>query len=79
MQTAVTMSSKNQIVVPREAREKLNLHPGSQFLVLCKEDRIVLVPRPDDFVKRLAGLHKGAWENADAKEYLERERESWEP
>jgi AbrB family looped-hinge helix DNA binding protein len=77
MQTAVTMSSKNQIVIPREAREKLHLHPGSKFLVLCKEDRIVLVPRPDDFVKQMAGLHKDAWTNAD--DYLERERERWEP
>ena len=77
MQTAVTMSSKNQIVVPREAREKLNLHPGSQFLVLCKEDRIVLVPKPDDFVKRMTGLHKDAWVSAD--DYLEQERECWKP
>lgn len=75
MQGAVTMSSKNQIVVPREAREKLNLHPGSQFLVLCKEDRIVLVPRPDDFVKRMAGLHCDAWVGTD--DYLEKEREKW--
>lgn len=76
MQTAVTMSSKNQIVVPREAREKLNLHPGSQFLVLCKEDRIVLVPKPDDFVGRMAGLHRATWAGAD--DYLKREREGWE-
>ena len=75
MQSTVTMSSKNQIVVPREAREKLNLHPGSQFLVLCKEDRIVLVPRPDDFVKRMAGLHGDAW--AGSGDYLEKERENW--
>jgi AbrB family looped-hinge helix DNA binding protein len=77
MQTAVTMSSKNQIVVPREAREKLKLHPGSRFLVLCKEDRIVLIPRPDDFVKQMAGLHKDSWVSAD--DYLEGERENWEP
>lgn len=77
MQTAVTMSSKNQIVVPREAREKLNLHPGSQFLVLCKEDRIVLIPRPDDFVKRMAGLHKDVWKQIKADDYLEKERENW--
>ena len=76
MQTSITMSSKNQIVVPREAREKLNLHPGSQFLVLCKEDRIVLVPRPDDFVKRMAGLHKDAWVGTD--DYLKEERGNWE-
>jgi len=77
MQIAVTMSSKNQIVVPREAREKLNLRPGSRFLVLCKEDRLVLIPRPDDFVKQMAGLHKDAW--GGAADYLEVERESWEP
>lgn len=79
MQTAVTMSSKNQIVVPREAREKLGLHAGSQFLVLCKEDRIVLIPRPDDFVKRMAGLHRETWQDVDAASYLHDERENWKP
>lgn len=78
MSHAVTMSSKNQIVIPSEAREKLHLSSGAQLLVLCREDRIVLIPKPSDFVDRLHGLHKDIWSNTDPLAYLEAERESWQ-
>ena len=34
MTTKVTLSSKNQIVVPKEARGKLNIGPGQEMLEL---------------------------------------------
>ena len=77
MQTAVTMSRKNQIVVPREAREKLHLEPGQQLLVLSKEDRIVLIPRPKNFTGRMAGLHKEVWQGIDTDDYIAAERDGW--
>ena len=70
MSLAVTMSRKNQIIVPREVREKLHLKAGEQFLVLCKDDRIVLIPKPQSFVDKMAGLHKEVWEGSDAQAYL---------
>ena len=76
--TKVTLSSKNQIVVPKEAREKLNIGPGQELLVLVKENRIVLVPRPQDFADRMAGLHKDVWTDVDTDSYLEEERDSWQ-
>ena len=79
MPTTVTVSSKNQIVIPREAREMLHIGPGEKLLVLCKEDRILLIPKPADYVKRMAGLHKEVWEGVEAEEYLAAERESWKP
>jgi AbrB family looped-hinge helix DNA binding protein len=78
MTTKVTLSSKNQIVVPKEAREKLNIGPGQELLVLVKENRIVLVPRPQDFADRMAGLHKDVWTDVDTDRYLEEERDSWQ-
>jgi AbrB family looped-hinge helix DNA binding protein len=78
MTTKVTLSSKNQIVVPKEAREKLNIGPGQEMLVLVKENRIVLIPRPQDFVDRMAGLHKDVWTEVDTDSYLEEERDSWQ-
>jgi AbrB family looped-hinge helix DNA binding protein len=78
MATTVTLSSKNQIVVPKEAREKLNIGPGQELLVLVKGDRIVLIPRPQDFVSRMAGLHKEVWADVDTDSYLEEERDSWQ-
>jgi AbrB family looped-hinge helix DNA binding protein len=79
MSVAVTMSRKNQIIVPREAREKLHLKAGEQFLVLCKEDRIVLIPKPRSFVEKMAGLHREVWEGSDVQTYLNDQRESWQP
>jgi AbrB family looped-hinge helix DNA binding protein len=78
MSTTVTLSSKNQIVVPKEARDQLNIGPGQELLVLCKADRIVLIPRPADFAVRAAGLHKEIWEEINAGSYLDTERDSWE-
>ena len=78
MTTKVTLSSKNQIVVPKEARDKLNIGPGQEMLVLVKENRIVLIPRPKEFVGRMAGLHKDVWTDVDTDSYLEEERDSWQ-
>lgn len=79
MPATVTVSSKNQIVIPREAREKLHIGPGEKLLVLCKEDRILLIPKPADYVARMAGLHKEVWEGVVTEDYLANEREGWKP
>lgn len=42
--TTVTLSSKYQLVLPREARERLKLRPGTKFTVLEKGGVIYLVP-----------------------------------
>ncbi len=78
MATTVTLSSKNQIVVPREAREKLKIGPGCELLALCKQDRIVLFLKPKNFVKHMAGLHKEVWKRVGASSYLRNERDTWD-
>jgi AbrB family looped-hinge helix DNA binding protein len=75
MASTVTLSSKYQIVIPREAREAMSLSAGDELLVLCKPDRVVIIPKPKNFAKHMAGLHKEVWRGADA--YLRDERESW--
>lgn len=71
----VTLSSKYQIVIPQSAREALSLEAGDELLVLCKPDRVVIIPKPKSFVRRTAGLHKEIWQGAEA--YLADERERW--
>jgi AbrB family looped-hinge helix DNA binding protein len=44
MASTVTLSSKYQIVIPREAREALSLSAGDELLVLCKADRVDSTP-----------------------------------
>lgn len=46
MPSTVTLSSKNQVVIPQEARRKLGVGPGARLLVLVKDDRIVFMPEP---------------------------------
>ncbi|MGH8291353.1 MAG: AbrB/MazE/SpoVT family DNA-binding domain-containing protein [Steroidobacteraceae bacterium] len=75
MSATVTLSSKYQIVIPREAREALSLSAGDELLVLCKPDRVVIVPKPTKFAKRTAGLHREIWQGAEA--YLQDERSAW--
>jgi AbrB family looped-hinge helix DNA binding protein len=53
----VTLSSKYQLVLPRGARERLNLRPGMRITVLDKGGVIFLVPeRP---VRALRGIARG--------------------
>jgi hypothetical protein len=53
----------------------MSLSAGDELLVLCKPDRVVIIARPKNFAKRMAGLHKEVWRGAAA--YLRNERESW--
>ena len=43
MKSVVTLSSKYQVVIPRAAREAMSLSAGDELLVLCKQDRVVLM------------------------------------
>ena len=51
------MTSKNQIVVPREA---LGVSPGDRLLVV-RGQTVVILPRPRSFAKALRGLAKQAY------------------
>lgn len=37
----------------------------------------VVIPKPEDYVKQLRGLHKEVWEEIDTEQYLYEERNSW--
>ncbi len=66
MAVSVKMSSKNQIVVPREAREALGLVPGDRLLVSVRPDRVVeLEKQPRDLADRLEGALRGLAESAE--------------
>ncbi|MCL7970582.1 MAG: AbrB/MazE/SpoVT family DNA-binding domain-containing protein [marine benthic group bacterium] len=56
MAASVKMSSKHQIVVPREAREALGLRPGDRLLVTVAGDVIEMRVQPSDVVASLEGI-----------------------
>jgi len=56
MSSSVKMSSKHQIVVPREAREALGLRPGDRLLVTVAGEVIEMRREPRDLVSELEGI-----------------------
>lgn len=70
----VTLSGKNQIVVPKEARKALKLKPGDRLTVVILDDRVVLHKKLKDPVAAFLGSSGGLRYPPD---YLDREREDW--
>jgi len=56
MQT-VTLSTKYQLVIPRDVRQRLDLKPGTRFTVVEKGGILYLVPeRP---IEEMRGIARG--------------------
>jgi AbrB family looped-hinge helix DNA binding protein len=68
-----TLSSKNQIVVPREAREALGVQAGDKLLVVVRGESVVILPKPGKWSKALRGLARTDYPEG----YLNRERDNW--
>jgi len=55
--TAVTVSPKYQVVIPKEVRESLGIYSGQKIQVLTYRNRIELIPiKP---MKKMRGFLKG--------------------
>ncbi len=73
--TTVKLSKKNQMVLPREARERLGVGPGDEVVIIPRRNGGVLIDTPAGLFKHLRGSAKGIY--GDVDEYLRRERASW--
>ena len=77
MKNMVKVSSKYQIVIPREAREKLNLKAGDKLIIKANNEKITIYPQPKSYAKYSLGLGKEIWQGVDATEYVRKERQTW--
>jgi AbrB family looped-hinge helix DNA binding protein len=68
-----TLSTKNQIVIPREAREALRLKAGDKLLVVVRGDRVIVLRNPQAHHAAIQGLGSRYPRN-----YLPKERASWD-
>ena len=78
MKTIVTMNSKNQITIPKSARNKLGIHPGDQLILDVEKNSLILKPKPKSYSKHLRGLYHSVWRGMEAASYIREEREAWE-
>jgi AbrB family looped-hinge helix DNA binding protein len=67
------LSSKNQIVIPKEARQAMGVKGGDELLVVVKNDLTLVMPKPKRYARTLRGPAKTLYPAG----YLERERRSW--
>jgi AbrB family looped-hinge helix DNA binding protein len=69
-----TLSSKNQIVIPREAREALGVKPGDKLLVVAQGDSVIVLQKPKSHRLAIRGLGRVVY----PPRHLEKERRSWD-
>ena len=67
------LSSKNQIVIPKEARQAMDVKGGDELLLVVKNNLTIVMPKPKRYALTLQGLAKGTYPTG----YLKRERRSW--
>lgn len=71
--TEATISTKHQIVIPREARKALGLKAGDKVLVLVHGERIIILEKPKSHRAAIRSLARGVYSGT----YLQEERKSW--
>ena len=69
----ITLSSKNQIVIPCEAREALGVKPGDKLLVVVRGSRVIVLENPRNYQAAIRGLAGAKYTGG----YLKKERKSW--
>jgi AbrB family looped-hinge helix DNA binding protein len=65
----VKTSSKGQIVIPKEIRDKLGINPGRRVMLRLVGEHAEIIPLPEEPVKALRGMLKS--EKSLAAELLE--------
>ena len=55
----VTISTKGQVVIPKQIREILGLHPGTKMKMISDGEDIKLIPLKENISERLYGKYRG--------------------
>lgn len=68
------LSSKNQVVIPREARQALGLKAGDKLLAVVRGARLLVLQKPQRYSSAIRGLAKRQYPEG----YVDKERRGWE-
>ena len=78
LEETVKVSEKGQIVIPKKVRDKMGLDTGDELIVNLVDQKIMLRKKPKSFTDYMWNLHADAWKGAEAKDYVDKEREYWQ-
>ena len=68
------LSSKNQIVVPKDVRDAIGVKAGDQVLFVVQDGSAFIMRKPKSYADALHGIMRGVY----PPDYLKKERESWD-
>lgn len=75
---AAKVSSRGQVVLPKEVRQRLKVKQGDTILFIVEDDSVRIVPKPTDYASYTRGLGKELWAKLGGGEkFLAEERSSW--
>ncbi len=66
--TFTTLSSKGQVVIPLELREKLGLEAGTKMAIRIEANHLVIEPITEAYIRSLRGCLKGTDSLVEARE-----------
>lgn len=74
----VRLSSKGQLVIPKDMRQAVGLREGDEVLIVLDGGRMVLTT-PREYARSTRGSMKGTWGRTrkEIDEYIAGERRSW--
>ena len=84
MSELITVSSKGQIVIPKDLREELGIATGTNFVIFGKEDTLILkkvnVPKAKDVFENVhkwgtALARKKGWKESEVVNKIHKGRE----
>ncbi len=70
------LSTKGQLTIPKEFREKLNIHAGDEVILYLKDEKIIVSPKIMH-IGMLRGLLREEIDVKKVDDFLKSERKKW--
>ncbi len=70
------LSTKGQLTIPKEFREKLNIHAGDEVILYLKDEKIIVSSKVMH-IGMLRGLLREEIDVKKADDFLKSERKKW--
>jgi AbrB family looped-hinge helix DNA binding protein len=76
---AVKVSSRGQVVLPKEIRQKFDIKRGDTIVFILEGDAVRIFPKPESYARYTRGLGKDMWAKLGGGErFIREERASWD-
>ena len=72
----IKLSTKGQLTIPKEFRERLNLRAGDEVLIYFRDEEIIVKPKTSH-LGMLRGLLREDIDIEKADEFIQSERKKW--